>query len=97
MKAAALVSAVKPASAQSASAGRYALAVIGAADDLAAAAAEAAADDRLAGVLDVRPAGGAGGPALALVRPDRYVAAVWTGGADADALRRDLLRLTYCV
>ena len=65
---------------------------------VAAAAAEAAADDRLAAVLDVRPAGGAGDPALALVRPDRYVAAVWTGGdADADALRRDLLRLTYCV
>ena len=71
--------------------------MIGAADDLAAAAAEATADDRLAGVLDVRPASGAGGPALALVRPDRYVAAVWTGAADADALRRDLLRLTYCV
>ena len=79
-------------------AGRYALAVIGAAGDLAAAAAEAAADDRLAGVLDVRPAGGAGDPALALVRPDRYVAAVWTGSdEDADALRRDLLRLTFCV
>ena len=27
---------------------------------------------------------------------ERRVAAVWTGG-DADALRRDLLRLTYCV
>ena len=92
-------------------AGNYALAVIGASDQLAAAAATAAADDRLAGVLDVRPAGAAadgrlagvldvrpaGGPgsALALVRPDRYVAAVWTD-VEVDALRRDLLRLTYC-
>ena len=71
--------------------------MIGAAGDLAAAAAGAAADDRLAGVLDVRPAGGAGGPALALVRPDRHVAGLdrRRGRAARRHLRADALCAGY--